>query len=125
MKGDGGGEQMTTIHPFVRDLITSLSLDSEYAITRNLVAHEIVRQGALIPSSPVVFYDKATGREAGLAFGGRDNYIRLNREDIRRAQAAIRDGGHSHHVGTNETLTALNAACAAIVQQHQNTEAGL
>ena len=96
------------IHPRVRELITGLDPEREYAVTRDLAAHEIIRQGQNRVSSPVVFYDVVTGLEAGLAFG---DYIRLKHDDIRVLQSIARTGRARC---ANGTIESMNEAAALL-----------
>lgn len=101
------------VHPITRSLIDSLDPTQEYAITRDLVAHKITRRGHTVPDSPIVFYDNETSREIGLAFGGSSNYIRLNTDDIRHLQGALRLG-HALRHDTQETIESLNAVAQSV-----------
>jgi hypothetical protein len=105
---------MSTIaRPAVRKLIESLDPAWEYAITRDLTAHEIFRTGHTVPASPIVFYDRESGRPANAVYGGRGNYIRVNKDDVRRLQAAVRNG-QTPSVATFETVNSLNKQASSM-----------
>lgn len=93
-----------TIEPEVRALAETLSEDREYVITRDLVAHEIVRQGG--GDKPVTFYDASTGREVGLVHG--TDTIRLGADDARRLREAVRD--EQATAGLAPMIRSLNSA---------------
>lgn len=110
-------DEQLTVRPAVRALVNSLDPTHEYVITRDLVAHRVIRQGRT-PGSPIVFYDAESGHEIGLAFGG--DYIRVAATEIRQLQAAVRDG-HCQQYGARQTIASLNAQDQQVVNERNTT----
>ena len=95
-----------SIEPEVQELIDGLDPDRQYAISRDLVAHEIVWAGRKTGERIGAFYDVATSREIGLVITG--DYIRLIKDEVRSLRTARERGTASATVA--RTIESMNRA---------------